>query len=117
MTPMTPSKPDTILTSGPWYATLANQVLRTSGPMALITIGFAWFVMWVVWGSLQVIKENQLLIRQDIANASVKMTAFAATQETFNQQRQLLLEKQLAILRQLCVNSSKTETALKACVQ
>ena len=110
-------KPDLGALNGPWYAVLAGTILRTSGPMALITIGFAWFVMWVVWGSLQVIKENQILIRADIAAAGTKMTAFAAQQEQFNEGRTLLLEKQLAILRQLCVNSSKTEQALKACVQ
>lgn len=115
---MTPSKmTEEVPFSGPWYGTLANQILRSSGPMALITIGFAWFVMWVVWGSLQVIKDNQILIRGDIAAAGKSMATFAAQQETFNEQRQILLEKQLAILRQLCVNSSKTEAGLKACVQ
>ena len=102
---------------GPWYARLAEAILRTSGPMALLTVAFSWFVMWIVWGSLQTIKDNQHLIRQDIAQAGARMTAFAAQQEQFNEGRTILLEKQLAILRQLCVNSSRTESALKACVQ
>lgn len=103
--------------SGPWYAVLANTILRTSGPMALLTVAFSWFVMWIVWGSLQTIKENQILIRADIANAGARMGAFAAQQEQFNEGRTVLLEKQLVILRQLCVNSAKNEAAIKACVQ
>jgi hypothetical protein len=73
--------------------------------------------MWIVWGSLQTIKDTQLLIRNDIAQAGARMTAFAAQQDQFNEGRSILLEKQLAILRQLCVNSSRTEAAIKACVQ
>lgn len=114
---MTPKMNDDTPLTGPWYAVLANTILRTSGPMALLTVAFSWFVMWVVWGSLQVIKDNQLLIRSDIASASVRMTAYSARQDQFNESRTELLEKQLAILRQLCVNSSRTEAALKACVQ
>jgi len=85
--------------------------------MALLTVAFSWFVMWIVWGSLQTIKDTQLLIRNDIAQAGARMTAFAAQQDQFNEGRSILLEKQLAILRQLCVNSSRTEAAIKACVQ
>jgi F0F1-type ATP synthase membrane subunit b/b' len=112
---MSPRESDAL--SGPWYAKLAESILRTSGPMALLTVAFSWFVMWIVWGSLQTIKDTQLLIRNDIAQAGARMTAFAAQQDQFNEGRSILLEKQLAILRQLCVNSSRTEAAIKACVQ
>lgn len=114
---MTPTTADDSPLTGPWYAVIASTILRTSGPMALLTVAFSWFVMWVVWGSLQTIKDTQLLIRADIAAASIRMTAFSAQQEHFNEARTELLEKQLAILRQLCVNSARSETALKACVQ
>jgi len=101
----------------PWYARLFQSVLDTAGPTALVAIATTAFLMLVVWRGLHDLDMGQDQIRADIERAHASMAAFAATQAQFNEQRQALLEKQLRILRQLCVNSAKSDIALRACVE
>jgi len=96
--------------SAPVYARLIQTVLKTSGPTALIALALSAFLMWMVSGSLKAIAG-------DIAAAQVKMTAFAEKQEKVDQNRALQSERELRVLRALCVNSAKTEAAREGCYE
>lgn len=101
----------------PWYARLAQSILATSGPMALVGLGLAFFLAYSVTARLLELRTSIEVNRTMLQQAQVEMRAFAARQSEYDRVRQELLEKQLRLLRQLCVNSSKSDVALRGCVE
>jgi hypothetical protein len=104
------SSSESVTSASPWYYRLADLLVRTGGPGAVIAVLLCWYLVSSMNIQLRAITEM-------MTQANVKMTAFAASQQRFDDQRERLLDKQLVILRQMCVNSAKTETALKACLE
>ena len=96
--------------TAPWYYRLADLLVRTGGPGAIIAVLLCWYLVTSMNLQMRAIADM-------MSAANVKMAAFAASQQRYDDQRERLLDKQLAILRQMCVNSAKSETALKACLE
>jgi hypothetical protein len=48
--------------------------------------------------------------------AQVAMTAFAAQHMQIEGDRSLLMQSQIKLLRQLCVNAAKTESQARGCL-
>jgi hypothetical protein len=93
------------------------EILKTNGPSVLIAIGLTGVMIWLLVFALRGIDTAIEANHQELIGAKVEMTRFAAKQNEYDRVRQELLEKQLRLLRQLCVNSSKSDVALKACVE
>ena len=96
--------------NSPAYMRFAQMVLKTSGFSGLIALALCAFLMWMMSTQMKVIAA-------DIADAKVRMSGFSDQQRAWDIQRERLLEKQLGILRQVCVgvNAGKGDVALKAC--
>lgn len=94
---------------------LAGTILRTSGPMALLAIALVVFLAWGVWGRLDRLDVAEAKVLSEIATANVRMQAFSATQEQQERERSILLKSQVQLLRQLCVNSAKSDAQRLAC--
>lgn len=106
-----------ISASDPWYAKLATAILNTSGPLSLIAMGLCAFLMWTVWAQLAAINGRIGDLHAQMLEAKVEMGKFAARQLAFDEQRERLLEQQMRVLRQTCVNVSRSEAAIRACTE
>jgi hypothetical protein len=94
----------------PGYIRLFLAVLKTSGPTVVIALILIWFMVTNVSGGLA-------LLQSQMTSASSNMGAFAAEQRAFNARRENQLDVQLRIMRTICANGAKTESALKACME
>jgi len=94
----------------PAWIKLIVAILKTSGPSVLIALILIWFMMANVSESLSVLHST-------MTAADTKMAAFAAEQRAFNARRELQLDVQLRIMRQVCANGAKNEAALKTCME
>ena len=101
----------------PWYVTLPTGILSTSGPITLIALSFSGFLMYIVLVQFQAVLANQKTIQDSMHNAQVAMWAFATTQRDYDAERQRMLELQLRLLRQVCINGARDSSAMKACVE
>jgi hypothetical protein len=108
------------LPNGSWLG-LLRTILTTSGPVALLATLLCAFVMWVVYEG-----GNKRFDRLDASNAGLhaqmteatqSMSAFASRATSNDTLRDALLAKQIALLRQVCVNSAKTDYQTRACLQ
>lgn len=102
--------------SGPWYAQIMRTILQTSGPVALIALALVWFLMWAVTAQIAAVRQSVEVNHTEIQAAKVTMHAFAQRQIDAEQRRELQLELQLRLLRQVCINSARTESATRACL-
>jgi hypothetical protein len=103
--------------TAPWYVKLATGILSTSGPITLIALTFSGFLMYTVLVQFQTVLANQKGIQESLHNAQVAMQAFATTQRDYDAERQRMLELQLRILRQVCINGARDSAAMKACAE
>jgi hypothetical protein len=102
-------------TTGGWIG-LIRIILTTSGPVALLAILLSAFLGYAVWGRLDRIENNQGKILGEMGGAKVSMSAFVAQHMQIENERSLLLQSQVKLLRQLCVNAAKTETQARGCL-
>jgi len=101
---------DLIPPGTPASVRLFLAILRTSGPSVVIALFLIWFITTNVTTSLGAIKTQ-------MDSSHTNMTAFAAEQREFNSRRESQLSVQLRIMRVMCANGAKTDTALKACME
>lgn len=94
---------------------LVRTVLTTSGPVALLAIALTVFLGYFVWDRLSVIEHNQGTILGEMNKANVEMTGFVKQHQEIEAERAILLRSQVNLLRQLCVNSARTELQTRAC--
>jgi hypothetical protein len=102
-------------TTGGWVG-LLRAVLTTAGPVAFLATILTGFLIMVVWGRFERIEGNQRVIMTDIAGAKVSMGAFVAQHAEIERERSILLQTQVGLLRQLCVNSAKSDYQTRACL-
>jgi hypothetical protein len=95
---------------------LLRTVLTTSGPVALIATILILFLSAAVWGRLTTIEANQARILEAMASANTRMAAFSERHIQIDLERSSLMNQQLRILRQVCVNSAKTDYQTRACL-
>ena len=101
----------------PWYVKLTAGILSTSGPITLIALAFSAFLVYIVLVQFRTVIDNQKVIQGAMNEAQVAMRAFATTQRDYDAERQRMLELQLRILRQVCINGAKDSIAMKTCVE
>jgi uncharacterized protein with beta-barrel porin domain len=102
-------------TPGGWPG-LLRTVLTTSGPVALLAMLLAAFLGYAVWGRLDRIEASQSVMLNEMTTARVAMTAFSQLHGEIEAQRSILLRSQIGLLRQLCVNSARTEAQVAKCL-
>lgn len=102
-------------TTGGW-AGVVRTILTTSGPVALLAIMLSAFLGYAVWGQLERLENNDAKILSSMGEAKVSMGAFVAQHMQIESDRSLLLQSQVKLLRQLCVNAAKTEAQARGCL-
>lgn len=98
------------------YLSLIRTILTTSGPVALVAIGLTIFLCWVIWGRLNVIESNQKTIMSEMNSANVAMRSFVTAHTELERQRGDMMGSQIRLLRQLCVNSSRSPEQTRGCL-
>jgi hypothetical protein len=101
----------------PWYVKLTTGILSTSGPITLIALAFTGFLMYLVLVQFKAVLDNQKIIQDEMAAAKVSMAGFVTAQRDYDVARQRMLELQLRILRQVCINGARDSAAMKACAE
>jgi hypothetical protein len=101
---------------GGWLG-LLKTILTTAGPVALMATVLCGFLMFAVWGRLNTLDASAAQVLSEMRAAKVTMHQFAAAQETSEQQRTALLQSQIRLLRQVCVNGAKNDYQTRACLQ
>lgn len=111
------SRPDEYAVGPTGWGGIVRTILTTSGPVALLAIGLTVFLGHFVWNRLGTIEANQHAIMESMTKANVAMAAFVAQHNEVERERQLLMQTQIKLLRQLCVNSAKSEFQTRACME
>lgn len=108
---------DFAMTSAPggWIGVLA-AVLKTSGPAAVIAILLVLYLTGDQSKKLDAIVGTQNTIMGKLSSAQIEMTKFAATHMEEDRTKNALLASQIALLRQLCVNTAKTPEQTRGCL-
>jgi hypothetical protein len=98
------------------YAKIIQTILTTSGPIALIALALVAFLMYSVridLGRLDAgVRANQL----EIQSAKVSMHAFVAQQIELDRVNANQLALLIKISQQSCLNSARSEIAVKGCL-
>lgn len=103
----------TTATSG--YARIVQTILTTSGPVALIALALAGFLMWTVEARLSHLDVAIELTQKEIQEAKITMHAFVERQMELDRQIALQIDKLIRINQQSCLNNAKTSVAIKGC--
>jgi hypothetical protein len=103
--------------NAPWYVKTITSVLYNSGPITLIALAFSGFLMYIVLVQFKTVIDNQKLIQDEMVAAKVEMRGFVLSQRDYDASRQRMLELQLRILRQVCINGARDSAAMKACAE
>lgn len=96
---------------------LLKSILTTAGPVALIATLLCGFLMYATWGRFDRLDASNEQLSKQMAAAGEGMRAFAERVTASDLARDQLLAKQIAVLRQMCINSARTELQTRACLQ
>jgi len=96
---------------------LFKTILTTAGPVALIATLLCGFLMYAVWGRFDRLDASNEQLGKQMASAGEGMRAFAEKTMLNDKIRDDLLASQIKILRQMCINSARTELQTRACLQ
>lgn len=96
---------------------LLKQILTTAGPVALIATLLCAFLMYAVWGRFDRLDASNQRLLAEMQQANSMMGAFAQRSDQADRLRDNLLAAQVKLLRQLCVNSAKSDFQTRACLQ
>lgn len=102
--------------SGGWLSAL-REILKTSGPIALIALLLIWFLMTSVNQSLSSVHDEITETKKQMQKAEVNMEAFVARQQTMDQIKIDQNNLMLRILRQMCVNTAEGPVARNGCYE
>jgi len=96
---------------------LLKSILTTAGPVALIATLLCGFLMYATWGRFDRLDASNEQLGKQMASAGEGMRAFAEKTTLNDKIRDDLLASQIKILRQMCINSARTELQTRACLQ
>ena len=113
---LTNHQPEPLPTSAVGGAvSMGRSVLRDSGTTGFLAVVLAIFLMVVVWFRFNTVESNQAKILDAMGSANVAMSKFAAQHAEIENQRSVLLQSQINLLRLLCQNSAKNEFQQAKC--
>ena len=99
------------------WSPLIKEVLKTSGPAAIIAFILVWFLMGSVTRGIAEVHNQLNGVSNQINNAQIKMDAFAARQQEIDLKKIQQNDRMLEIMRSICFSVADAPSVRAGCAK